>query len=472
MSKEVVKKDPLNVAKSFPSSITESFNNLSNNYGVSMHNKNYVIYYLNGVELPKGKIEDYLPKNEDNIAELVPNYLKKITEQNAQTKIFPTDRKIMNLIWKHLDIEDKFNFTKVCKRFNMIVSEMECFRLVVHFPTMVQDTPRLSRKYKIVIFDEFRCNELDKPLLVFLKHLSDSVIDLIFYDCQFNLMTLHAFLRELPLLESLELNMNLTMEKDVQLFLEDCIMPLKLRDFKIRVNSDKLQEILVIFASASNIESLSLLDAVFDVKLFDYLENYKSLKFLSLTKCIINKECKFSNLKSLQFNSRIKNPPKDYRSFDYLHQLRTLHLDEVNTESLDILNTKCINLLTKLEVSYTSQQNEKLNNFFKKFMFQKQIDESALLKYNKSRGKPITIETKCPSSNNIIKTQYHVKCCTINRYDEWMAYGYGSVFRNHCKRYDWVEWTKIELNWNETKYRKTDYETIMKLIFRVFHEKK
>ncbi|CAO1397458.1 unnamed protein product [Diamesa hyperborea] len=245
MSDEIAEKVPPTVAKSVLSSIASSFNSIFNYWGVSINNNTHII---NNLYFTRESIN--VNTNDSSRVD------QKIVDQTTiYLEVIPNDQKIMELIWSYLTIDDKFNCTLVCKRFNNIISEMECFRLIVNLPSMVRVIPRLSRSYKTVIFQRYQCTDLKPLMRQMLEHLSHSVIDVRFYGCKFNLMTLCDFLRELPLLESLVIDMTLTMNKDVELSVEDIPKLLKLKDFKIKVNADKLDEALVITSSALNIET-------------------------------------------------------------------------------------------------------------------------------------------------------------------------------------------------------------------------
>ncbi|CAO1407377.1 unnamed protein product [Diamesa tonsa] len=193
MSDEIAEKVPPTVAKSVLSSIASSFNSIFNYWGVSINNNTHII---NNLYFTRESIN----VNTNDSSRV---YQKIVDQTTIYLEVIPNDQKIMELIWSYLTIDDKFNCTLVCKRFNNIVSEMECFRLIVNLPSMVRVIPRLSRSYKTVIFQRYQCTELKPLMRQMLEHLSHSVIDVRFYGCKFNLMTLCEFLRELPLLESL-----------------------------------------------------------------------------------------------------------------------------------------------------------------------------------------------------------------------------------------------------------------------------
>lgn len=351
MSEEIMEKRPSNVVKSVISSIASSFNINIENRGDSMNNTTQNINNFNFTRQPQ-KAKP-----------------RKAIIQKVYKEVLSNDQTIIKLIWNFLSIEDKFNCTLVCKRFNYIISGMDCFHLLIHFPSDLHFIPTLSRNYKIVIFQLYECNNL-KPLMhKMLKHLGQSVTDLRFYKCQFNLITLCKFLCEFPLLESLELDMILTVKKIVELSVEDKPKLLQLKDFKIKVN-DKFNETLDMTCSTSNIQSLSLFDTIFEIdKISNMLKrNKRSLNYISLTKCNI-KENKMSHLNTLHLDVRNKLPPNDYRCFDSLDQLRVLHMSEVNSEMFKILDTKCIKWLSNLEIIYKSQQKKKMSDFFINYIF-------------------------------------------------------------------------------------------------------
>ena len=452
------KNTPTNVAKSVFTSIASSFNSIFNYWGISMNNNTHVINNLYFTREPKN-----IKKNDSSTVD------QKIVDQSALfTEVFPNDEKIIKLIWNYLNIDDKFNCTMVCKRFNNIVSEMECFRLIVNLPSMVRVIPRLSRSYKTVIFQSYQCTDLKPLMRQMLKHLSHSVIDLRFYDCKFNLMTLCEFLRELPLLESLVLDMTLTFKKDVEISVEDIPKFLNLRDFKIKVNADKLDETLVITGCALNIESLSLYEAIFDINVFnDYLIQYKnSLKSLSLTKCIIHKSVNLAKLNTLRINSVIKLQPKDYGSFDCLNKLRVLHLTDVNTEMLGILNTKCISWLTDLEVIYTSQQKENMSDFYMKYIFQNGYKRNIEISLSETWIGPIRKKYKNLSYKNHIK--YHRKNTDEDAIKSFFEYKYFLCY----KEFKPVPLSNIILKWhnNDCVDNWNIYKTKMGSILNVIAE--
>lgn len=168
MSEETVKSTLLNFVKSLLSSIKSRFNITNSSFGYSKENTTNVHYILPMI------------KDEKNSKEVI---------------VIANDQKIIENIWKYLNREDKINCTMVCKRFNKIVSDMNCFHLVVRLPTRFRIIPRLSRQYETVTFQRYKCNKLQPLMHQMLKHLGQTVTELSFYDCVFNLTTFYEFLR-------------------------------------------------------------------------------------------------------------------------------------------------------------------------------------------------------------------------------------------------------------------------------------
>lgn len=140
--------------------------------------------------------------------------LKKLRDQEDVIRI---DHTIMTLIWKYLNLEDKFNCTLVCKKFNKMITEMDCFRLNLYYPSDVQIIPVIKRNYKTVTFHGYKCKSLESQIRELLQHLKPTLVDLKFINCEFNMMAFSEFLRQLPLLQSLDLKMNLTMDLTINI---------------------------------------------------------------------------------------------------------------------------------------------------------------------------------------------------------------------------------------------------------------
>ena len=257
-----------NIEKAVVPIIQSSGNVTINNHGSSSNNNNYI-----NIKMTAG--------------DKTSNDLQIIKEVKNQKEVLPNDQQILQLIWKYLSHEDKLNCTIVCKRFNQIVSEMDCFSLNVFFKTMFRWIPELSRNYKTVTFTRYSCESLGPVMRQMLQQLSCTLTHLKFIDCELDLMTLNEFLQEFPLLESLDLQMTLKMDKMVEITFENVKKPFQLNDLKIDINNDKLNELLVFFDSAKNIKQLSLFNAILNInELRDYLKKHQTLTSLSFTKCI------------------------------------------------------------------------------------------------------------------------------------------------------------------------------------------
>lgn len=269
MFKEIEEYIPKNVEiPSDLSTITSSFNNII--ISGSSNNSTYNITNI---------YSDGQPRNIKN------NDLIIIENQEHEKEVFLNDKRIFKIIWKYLDITDKFNCTMVCKRFNSIISGLDFFRLIVTSPSMTQVVPSLSRyiNYKTVIFRRYQCKSLKPPIRRMLKHLSRTVIDLTLHHCQLDLMTLCDLLIELPLLESIVLQVVQEMENNVELSLEDLPKLMHIKSLTIDLLRNKMNGALDIFG-ASIIESLTLFRVkVRMTELSSFLDQHKnSLKSLTL----------------------------------------------------------------------------------------------------------------------------------------------------------------------------------------------
>lgn len=282
-------------------------------------------------------------------------HLPKIVDLAVFSKeVFPNDNKVLELIWKYLSIVDKFNCTLVCKRFNYLVSEMNCFHLVPNLSSKFRVFPRLSRKYKKVTIYGYQCNRLQEPMHRMLEHLSHSVINLKLEFCIFNLITLSEIVGKLPLLESLEMKIILTLKEDIELFWEDIPKPLHLQFLKIYVNGDLLEELLNMLGAASNVQTLSLSDATIETKVFRRVKQFqRSLRSLSFTRCIIDETGLLSSLNTLHFNSIQNIQLNDYSC---LQNLRVLHL--IDCEVSNILDFNEFLRLSEFKVGFTPKYTD------------------------------------------------------------------------------------------------------------------
>ena len=267
--------------------------------------------------------------------------------QSVQMKVIPFEIKIKQLIWNHLSFQDNINCTMASREFNEIVNEMDCFRLNLDLTSSI---PKLTRSYKTMIIEGYKCVKLKTRLRRILQHLSTSLIELKLLNCEFVVMTLYDFLSELPLLESLELNISLIMNWNLSYSEEDLPQLLYLKDFKLNIKEDVWNETLAITRASLNIKSLSFINTNFKKTEFNkYIKSFKNLNSLSLSKCNFIQTYKMYGLNI---------------SFDCLKELRFLHLDEVNTEMLNIIRTKWIRKLTKFELNCQPDQWEIAEQFF------------------------------------------------------------------------------------------------------------
>lgn len=231
-------------------------------------------------------------------------------------------------------------------------------------------------------FKRLKCNEL-KPLMhQMLKHLGITVIDLSFHNCEFNFTTFCEFLREFPLLESLKLHIILTIDKDVELSVEDKPKFLLFKNFKLKLNAETLNETLEMFGSSSKLQSLSLYDGVLNNEEFnDYLEKYKSsLESLILTRCIINKTC---NLHTFDLSDNRCNlpPPKDDK-VRCMHYFSILKLREVDTDLLQFFNIDCDERIKGLEINYSFQLKNDVTNYLITQFYENKLQRESSLSEN------------------------------------------------------------------------------------------
>lgn len=206
------------------------------------------------------------------------------------------------------------------------------------------------------------------------KQLSHYLIVLKLYDCELNLMALYGFLQELPHLQSLELNVKLTMDTPIVLTQKKIPKLESLKDLKMQINDNKINEVLEITRNAPNIEFLTIFDANFKIDDFiDYLNNYKKLTSLNLTKCKVNEPKRMSELEALSTDNFTT---MDATSLVYLEQLSILSLINVNDKMLDILKSKCVHELTELKVQHRCHQKETIIKYIQSL---KSIKEKHLI---------------------------------------------------------------------------------------------
>lgn len=443
-------------AKSLLSSIASSFNTNLHNSGIAFRNKFFVNYTVN--------IGSQSTKDVSAVIEE-----KKI----LYTEVIPNDQIIMKLIWTYLNIEDKINCTLVCKRFNNIISDMNCFRLSVDLSSKFLVFPRLSRDYETVIFKNYECKNLKEPKKKMLKQLNRCVEKTIFSDCKFDMMALNGFLSELSMLKSLELNMLLTIDDNIEIDFDDLPQLFQLEDLTINVNGDKTEEILNMFSCASNIQSLclSLFNANIKHNVLYYMKRYKKmLKSLSFTRCIVDKAENLLNLNTLHLDSIKILQPKHYRSFDDLQNLRVLHLSKVDIDLLKILDTNCISCLTELKVDYSHFQRDLVNHLFAKYMYKIGFDK---VEYQTSKKSCILNNMHKPDFSTMKQQITYEKTKENNYPSVYVEYFVENKDKNwvYCGFYNDTD-ISVKEQFNKSEHKKkcfTDFSD--KSIFQFTYEK-
>ena len=329
--------------------------------------------------------------------------LQTTKDRKDQKKAIPNDSTaiqrelILEHFWKYLSINDKKNLTLVNKRINNIISAIDGFSLkIVFFFGERSFVPILTRDYKTVKVWYCHFSYLDSSLLKMFEHLSKSVKQLKLDNIKTNIGTLMEFLCSLPLLETLDLNILNLRDKGS---LENLPKFLNLRHLNISSSFSNFNKVIDIFACASNIQSLSLYRM--DIKM-NALNNFckrnkNSLNSLTIVRCELIPD-------SIQSN--------DLSIFDSLPKLRTLYLEFTNELTLSILTSKSFYWLTNIQLIYNSGEIEKFDSFLQNYFKQKEINELQLLEYEAKKYKePIITKTKCPNSENMITTFYHVHHC-------------------------------------------------------------
>ena len=281
--------------------------------------------------------------------------------------------------------------------------------LLLEFSSSVLIIPTLTHKYQTVIIDGYKTESLDLEVRQMLRQLGLNLIDLKFFDCEFDLITLCDILRELPLLQSLELNLKLIKRTNIILNADKLPKLVDLKDIKLEINDEMVKNILNITKN-TNIEFLTLFDATFNINEFIYyLKQYKKLTSLSLTNCIVNNASQvMSRLKTLHLNNKGKLPTIDYTNFDCLKQLHTLQLNEVNDELLKVLKSKCIDGLQELTINYTTEQNKNVIRMYDVWKKSKNQNQLSIFR----RTPMFTIEDK--SNGKYVSSKKLIIIQTLN----------------------------------------------------------
>ena len=336
-----------------------------------------------------------------------------LNQMDLKMKV-PFDQKIMEPVWEYLSAEDKFNCTLVCKSFNNIISGMNCFRLIVddleeQFIYGIARDNIFSRFYKKVTFKNFNFIESyysnSYYMVIDFRHV---VTELKFINCRFTLKTFCNILEKFSLVESLELRISIIGDLKFNISNIKHSDLSQLTDLKIELFGD-YENIFFMFFNSSNIQSLSINRVCLSSEDLDIFLNHHKSSLRSLTL----KNCTFC------FN----NKSDGSSSFDSLHALKELHLIDNNSDALRILETKCIDWLSDLEVFYNFWHYEKeiVDEFFKNYLWKKEIYDVQLSKYGFPNEPSVTI-TKCPYPENIKTSIYHLHHCDFKysyKNNEW-----------------------------------------------------
>lgn len=116
--------------------------------------------------------------------------------------------------------------------------------LYLEFLSRVQIIPTLTSSYQTMIIKGLKCKSLGSPMRQMLQHLSSTLIDLKLFDCEFNMMALYAMLSVLPILESIELNIKLTMKTSIELTKKDLTNLLNFNEIEMEIIDDMANDIL------------------------------------------------------------------------------------------------------------------------------------------------------------------------------------------------------------------------------------
>lgn len=173
-------------------------------------------------------------------------------EMNSNYSVFIEYPNILKLIWKYLSKEDKLNCTRVCKSFNNKVSDMNCFRLIARLPVKFGDVPRLSRHYDTVIYRRNKWNKIMQPNCSTMNPLDDNVIEQTFSNPLYNPKTLGNLVQVFPNFADTILDMNLSTNNEIELCVENVPGLQHLKDLKMNVSSDLLNNSLKLFGTRLN----------------------------------------------------------------------------------------------------------------------------------------------------------------------------------------------------------------------------
>ena len=148
------------------------------------------------------------------------------------------EKKIMKLIWKYLSFEDKLNCKLVCKISNNIISGTDFLDLNLYFPSKIRKIPKITTNHEtLIIKSEIWGSFWLGDCKTFEQH-SHSMIHLKIVDYVFYPMELNEFLNEFTLLETLKLEIDLSIKSSIDLTKEELTKLLAFKDSKTVIIDD------------------------------------------------------------------------------------------------------------------------------------------------------------------------------------------------------------------------------------------
>lgn len=130
------------------------------------------------------------------------------------------------------------------ERFHEIITGTKFIGQDVYSPSNVENIPKLRSNHKRGIIDGLICHSFDPEMRRMLEQFRHSLIHLKLWNCEFDPMTLYEFLSEFPLLETIELNIKVTMKTSMNLTHEELFKLWNFKNFKLEINFDKRNGIL------------------------------------------------------------------------------------------------------------------------------------------------------------------------------------------------------------------------------------
>ena len=171
-----------------------------------------------------------------------------------------------------------------------------------------------------------------------LDQFRNSLINLKLFDCEYDVMELYGIVSELPLLESLELDIGLTMKTSIKLTNEDLTKLMKLNGSKMETNSNMDNT-----NNSLNIVMKSSINGTFNMNDFKN-SNQTSSKYLNFMKYLVN-NARILTSEISTLNSNLL--PLNYTTF---------WLFDSNNQKKNFFQSKCLDGLAGLAVNYTAEQ--------------------------------------------------------------------------------------------------------------------